>query len=417
MMRLTGFGSQAAASGIGMFTRAASAFTFSRKEKAMKIALVSLLAVVLMSTASFGDYSNSFEYDDWDDAVADGWSYVGANEPVVDFVTGLPTGNAPTHGDKALELALPNNGGIRRTVFDEDIKEYVISFDWYVLNPNSSEAGVDPGPPVVPGTSQGYNNYFQLNSADGATGVRVRAHHFSESRVLENGITQDNAMALNMHGIANGSAGPADQVSYGSEHPVWDARFFNDGWNSFEIWASAHPTLEGDWLRFYLNGVFVGESNPNWFNWNNSLSSIEFGWTSLGANTGYFDNFNVTTPTAGLEADFDQDDDVDGNDFLIWQRGVGSAGGPSQGDANDDGLVDGLDRDVWKSQFGSPSASVAAGAIPEPSALALALSSAWLAGGLFQRGGAAHSNRKCGGVTVKIGTRFQRRSDVERFVR
>jgi hypothetical protein len=74
--------------------------------------------------------------------------------------------------------------------------------------------------------------------------------------------------------------------------------------------------------------------------------------------------------STGDSADFDGDSDVDGNDFLIWQRRLGSAGGP--GDANGDGAVNALDLAIWKQQAGAP-AAVSASAVPEPGALALTL--------------------------------------------
>ncbi len=54
-------------------------------------------------------------------------------------------------------------------------------------------------------------------------------------------------------------------------------------------------------------------------------------------------------------ADFDNDGDVDGSDFLAWQRGFGQASGaaPTQGDANGDGAVDGNDLAEWQTDFGN----------------------------------------------------------------
>ncbi len=71
------------------------------------------------------------------------------------------------------------------------------------------------------------------------------------------------------------------------------------------------------------------------------------------------------------DADFDNDSDVDGNDFLIWQRGLGVGTNNATGDANGSGGVDGADLAVWRSQFGTP-AVAAVGAVPEPATLALA---------------------------------------------
>lgn len=71
--------------------------------------------------------------------------------------------------------------------------------------------------------------------------------------------------------------------------------------------------------------------------------------------------------------DFDGDNDVDGADFLIWQRGLGLTGQPdaTTGDADDDGDVDANDLALWKSHFGGPPAVAAIGAVPEPASLAL----------------------------------------------
>ena len=59
-------------------------------------------------------------------------------------------------------------------------------------------------------------------------------------------------------------------------------------------------------------------------------------------------------------ADFDSSDEVDGRDFLIWQRNVGKYGGAlqSDGDANTDTDVDGDDFVVWQSQYGTSPAVV-----------------------------------------------------------
>ncbi|QEG33540.1 PEP-CTERM sorting domain-containing protein [Bythopirellula goksoeyrii] len=80
-------------------------------------------------------------------------------------------------------------------------------------------------------------------------------------------------------------------------------------------------------------------------------------------------------------ADFDDDGDVDGRDFLTWQRGYGKLLGAahSEGDADGDGDVDADDIMVFHAQYGSPPelASALIFAVPEPSTLVL------VTGGLF----------------------------------
>ena len=58
--------------------------------------------------------------------------------------------------------------------------------------------------------------------------------------------------------------------------------------------------------------------------------------------------------TDELPADFDADGDVDGGDFLRWQRNVGAIGAPavSQGNADGDSDVDGADLAIWRDHFG-----------------------------------------------------------------
>ena len=82
----------------------------------------------------------------------------------------------------------------------------------------------------------------------------------------------------------------------------------------------------------------------------------------------------VTEPPA---PDFDEDGNVDGNDFLSWQRGFGTVGNAvhADGDANIDGDVNSADLTIWQNQFGNGSVAVAvsstAAAVPEPSSIGL----------------------------------------------
>lgn len=62
----------------------------------------------------------------------------------------------------------------------------------------------------------------------------------------------------------------------------------------------------------------------------------------------------IVPETNGAEGDYDADGDVDGEDFLVWQRG----GSPVPLSATD--LM------AWQDQYGSPISLAAAAAIPEP---------------------------------------------------
>ncbi|HYO25445.1 MAG TPA: PEP-CTERM sorting domain-containing protein [Lacipirellulaceae bacterium] len=86
------------------------------------------------------------------------------------------------------------------------------------------------------------------------------------------------------------------------------------------------------------------------------------------------DNVGITfTPAVSQPGDFDASGKVDGNDFVVWQRG-GSPNGPLEGDLQ-----------TWRTNFGLPAAGGAVTAIPEP---------ATLAGALFALAGAASFMRR-----------------------
>ena len=80
-------------------------------------------------------------------------------------------------------------------------------------------------------------------------------------------------------------------------------------------------------------------------------------------------NADCTTGEADL------DGDVDGDDFLIWQRGLGLTMQVTNanGDANGDGVVNADDLSEWRSQFGAPQSAAAGAPVPEPTAAMIAL--------------------------------------------
>jgi hypothetical protein len=90
------------------------------------------------------------------------------------------------------------------------------------------------------------------------------------------------------------------------------------------------------------------------------------------------DGNDVALFTKGFAADFDGDNDVDGADFLIWQRNFGLQMGAvtSNGDADGDHDVDHDDLVVWNSQFGGNAATATANETPEPTTAWLLLGGA-----------------------------------------
>jgi hypothetical protein len=96
------------------------------------------------------------------------------------------------------------------------------------------------------------------------------------------------------------------------------------------------------------------------------------------------------TPLADplISADFDGDSDVDGADFLIWQRGLGVSGGAANnasGNADGDTDVDGDDLMVWTSLFGAAIAISNAAPIPEPAGLLVIVLAGWFGARMSRR--------------------------------
>lgn len=108
------------------------------------------------------------------------------------------------------------------------------------------------------------------------------------------------------------------------------------------------------------------------------FSDLRFGIPSATGSSAVpmgFDNIFLELADIAVpeDADFDNDGDKDGEDFLIWQRGLETGAGTvstnASGDANGDTDVDGDDLDIWEGDFGTAVAAV--NSVPEPASLAL----------------------------------------------
>ncbi len=144
--------------------------------------------------------------------------------------------------------------------------------------------------------------------------------------------------------------------------------------------ASGGAEIEGAQLQLNLDAfAFTPTSTLTLINATASLLLGEFGSvTFLGSTTAdvnydlangdvYLDNFQGE----GTPGDFDDDGDVDGRDFLMWQRG-GSPTPFSPGD-----LV------TWQSAYGAPLSAL--NSVPEPSAWLLAMVASGILGLNSQR--------------------------------
>lgn len=138
--------------------------------------------------------------------------------------------------------------------------------------------------------------------------------------------------------------------------------WYAEGWFVSGFWhygiASTSPFDGGTWGR--SGGGISNRSLAN-----GSWDSLAF--TPTFSNQAFAQNPLAAEVSA--DADFDVDGNVDGRDFLAWQRGYGilTEALPENGDANGDGAVDSTDLAWWSEQYGTGSNLLAGPlSIPEP---------------------------------------------------
>jgi hypothetical protein len=130
---------------------------------------------------------------------------------------------------------------------------------------------------------------------------------------------------------------------------------------------------------FYLDGDFTHDDQvdgADFLLWQRALGST----TVLDAD-GSGDNLVGAADLAIWKArvgamlprgDYARDGRVDGTDFLLWQRTLGSRTMLSA-DGNGNGVVDAADLSLWKSSFDVAGSTSSAVAVPEPAASSVSL--------------------------------------------
>ncbi|MEO2048397.1 MAG: hypothetical protein ABGX16_17735 [Pirellulales bacterium] len=156
------------------------------------------------------------------------------------------------------------------------------------------------------------------------------------------------------------STDPEDTYAEG-----WLTGFWHYGINDPDH-VDENPFENGSWISDGGGMVNRELTDGDWDSWT-FTQPISF--TQFAANP-----FAAIGPN--LPADFDTDNDVDGMDFLTWQRGFGITADATlaQGDANGDAMVNGLDLHLWQTDVGSmANMAMTSQTAPEPSSLKIAL--------------------------------------------
>jgi hypothetical protein len=264
---------------------------------------------------------------------------------------GLNAGVTTHSGSQALLVAKLDTATettgyfVRNPFFGLESTEKVTMDFW--VRPLTSGLGADPaGTPAgnekTIGERQGNNFYGIMDEGE----VRAAAIRFGIVVEPGNPNPYTNASVRTID-FASASAGAAVWVPSGL---TWTA----DTWYNF--------TFELDYgtktYDLFLDGTKVN-ADPIRFYTETSQAATRF-FVSRGTNQAgsILDDVNIfaTPEMPVLAGDFDEDGDVDGNDFLVWQQdfSVGSL-------------------DDWKANYGMTSGGGIA-SVPEPGSMALALS-------------------------------------------
>ncbi len=102
----------------------------------------------------------------------------------------------------------------------------------------------------------------------------------------------------------------------------------------------------------------------------------------LGTHGVLVDNITFDGASNFSPADFDTDNDVDGDDLVIWQAAYGSGAG---GDTDSDSDSDGADFLTWQQEHTGPGVVAGASSVPEPTTALLLLSGVVAMTGLANR--------------------------------
>jgi hypothetical protein len=274
----------------------------------------------------------------------------------------MTSGTVANYPGVANGVYFASTGDISSTAFRTYSSERVVSYK------GTNDLALTPPDPGYNASIDPHNTYF----ATDPNGNTTRSNN-AASATLPAGQLYINTFPSVTVPAAQTALFPETQ--HGSTTPG----AFGFAWHEVEV-----SKIDGV-VTCTFNGVPLAQVDTKLFATPPTGTNIMFGHSDVNAGVSsdpYYaltqftliDNIVVeaVTATPVEDADFDGDGDVDGQDLLIWQRGVGPSGDLADGDANGDNVVNGLDLDIWENQFGTVGGTAATAAIPEPTTWAMA---------------------------------------------
>jgi hypothetical protein len=153
-------------------------------------------------------------------------------------------------------------------------------------------------------------------------------------------------------------------------------------------WSPAPGVMHHMEIHSFPDGLFnitVTDGTDPAKVYTNSFSNLfayggDVGLLAHGEGAAFYDNLSITLAGQTVTADLDADSDVDGNDFLLIQRSLGST-------------TDASTVVAWKSAFGTLPATPNITAVPEPTSPILLFTAAMGLGAMRRRRDATYKSR------------------------
>ena len=218
----------------------------------------------------------------------------------------------------------------------------------------------------LPGTTTIENNTFYKvgsNSAfeGGAIFIRETGDNFPDVVIRDNLIHGQGASTGNYDGL-NSFDNPGFTDLDADNNGFYDMREVDGEAKVASLSRTTWQNITEFNALSNASNNLLGTSDPFIDAAGGDFRLVDGSWAATAASDGSFIGAYGLVQVAA-DADFDQDNDVDGFDFLAWQRGFGtSAPNASQadGDADNDQDVDGEDLAAWETTFGQTTPVVAA---------------------------------------------------------